>query len=211
MQPIIENKEQLIIADLQRDIKVCGLPLKDPGTTRLKTQGAHDPTPTPYFVLEELFEGIEFTPQSHLLDVGCGTGRVLAFHKSARIPGRATGIELDPDLAKCAQEWTRRYATIGAKQGDALDLPLGDFTHFYLFNPFDTNVLLKFLACIEAQVNHAVRLIHMSDNGETYFYMGRPGWTLVRQGEFHKYRNARGRAFDVYEHPQHYSIWRYEP
>lgn len=98
-----------------------------------------------------------------------------------------------------------------------------------------------------------MRLANMSDNGETYFYIGRTGWSPADEGAFQKYpprhsangreraslsRNApksatdkarlkatakdaagttyaqtppKGRQFNVYDHPQHYSIWRFEP
>lgn len=51
----ISNKDQLFAADEQRDIALCGRSLAEPGTTRFAKQGAHDPTPTPYFILEDLF------------------------------------------------------------------------------------------------------------------------------------------------------------
>ena len=85
------------------------------------------------------------------------------------------------------------------------------YTHLYLFNPFDTNVLMQFIMKIENEVRRPLTLIHMSDNGETYSYIGRTGWSLVRQGEFQEYRTATGRAITVYTHPQHFSIWKYAP
>lgn len=69
--------------------------LAGPGTTRFAQQGAHNPTPTPYFILENLFSELDFSEKSHLLDVGCGTGHVLSFFIHSNLPGRATGIELD--------------------------------------------------------------------------------------------------------------------
>lgn len=211
MTPQIESEEQLYAADCLRDERVCGFGLTDPGSTRFAKAGAHDPTPTPYFVLEELFQEFDFRWDSHLLDVGCGTGRVLAYFKEAGFEGRATGVELDPDLAAVAQRWTARYDNLDAVNGDVLDLSLGDYTHFYLFNPFDTAVLLKFLGALEAQATRKITLVHMSDNGETYFYMGRTGWSLVKQGSFQKYRNQRGRLIDIYGCPQTFSVWTFDP
>ena len=116
-----------------------------------------------------------------------------------------------PDLARFTASWTRGFANLDVIEGSAVDVPLAEYTHFYLFNPFDTVVLLDFLAAVEAQATRPVMLAHMSDNGETYFYIGRAGWSLVREGEFQKHPDSRGRMFSVYEHPQHYSIWRFEP
>ena len=99
----VSNKDQLFAADERRDCALCGCSLAEPGTTRFAKQGAHDPTPTPYFILENLFSELDFSEESHLLDVGCGTGRVLSFFIQSKLAGHATGIELDPDIAEYAQ------------------------------------------------------------------------------------------------------------
>ena len=207
----ISNKDQLFAADEQRDIALCGRSLAEPGTTRFAKQGAHDPTPTPYFILESLFSDLEFFDDSHLLDVGCGTGRVLSFFVQSGLPGKATGIELDPDIAEYARAWTRRFENVDVLCDNALEMPLDAFTHVYLFNPFDTNVLMQFIMKVEAEARRPLTLVHMSDNGETYSYIGRSGWSLLRQGEFQSYRTATGRSFHVYDCPQHFSIWRFDP
>lgn len=101
-QHAISSKDQLMAADEARDIATCGCSLMRLANTRFANAGAHDPTPTPYFVLEELFGRFELGPDSHVLDVGCGMGRVLAYFAEAGLPGRMTGIELDPALAQFA-------------------------------------------------------------------------------------------------------------
>ena len=207
----VSNKDQLFAADECRDCALCGCSLAEPGTTRFAKQGAHDPTPTPYFILENLFSELDFSEESHLLDVGCGTGRVLSFFIQSKLSGHATGIELDPDIAEYARSWTRRFANVDVLCGSALETSLAPYTHLYLFNPFDANVLMQFIMKIENEVCCPITLIHMSDNGETYSYIGRTGWSLVRQGEFQDYRTATGRAITVYAHPQHFSIWKYVP
>lgn len=171
----VSNKDQLFAADERRDCALCGCSLAEPGTTRFAKQGAHDPTPTPYFILENLFSELDFSEESHLLDVGCGTGRVLSFFIQSKLSGHATGIELDPDIAEYARNWSRRFTNVDVLCGSALETPLAPYTHLYLFNPFDTNVLMQFIMKIENEVRRPLTLIHMSDNGETYSYIGRTG------------------------------------
>ena len=125
-----------------------------------------------------------------------------------------TGVELDDDLAHAASAWSRGFRGVEVVAGSALDMPLGDFTHFYLFNPFDNAALVAFLEALERQTAHAVTLVHMSDNGENYTYWGRPGWTLLEEGTFREYPAESGSEaarFQVFGCDQHYSIWRFDP
>ena len=174
-------------------------------------QGAHDPTPTPYFVLERLFAHFSFDAGSHLLDVGCSTGRVLAHFLRAGYPGHATGVELDPELAEVARAWTVPHANLQVIQGSVLDLDLSGFTDYYLFNPFDSNVLSKLIHAIEEQSAHPVTVVHMSDNGEVWWYLGRPGWSEVASGTFQDFKNGRGYPVRIYDDPQHWTVWRFDP
>ena len=203
----VDDVEGLRHLEATLDVAVCGVELVGRGTTRLRDQGAHDPTPTHYFVLEELFGHFRFGEGSHLLDVGCGTGRVLAFCLREGLPCKVTGVELDPQLADVAHTWSARYEGVEVLQGSVLDLDLGRFTDFYLFNPFDSDVLQRFIAQVEAQVTHPCTVVHMSDNGETWWYLGRAGWSELASGEIAGLRNVRGAEVQIFEHPQHYTVW----
>ena len=190
--------------DLRRDVAVAGRSLERVERTRHAAAGAHDPTATPYFVLEDLLDGLGLNADSHLLDVGCGAGRVLAFFVGAALPGRVTGVELDPALAEEAAAWSERYPNVRVVAGSALDLPLAGYTHVYLFNPFDTPVLTAFLDRLEREAVGPVTLVHMSDNGEWPAYVGRSRWALLREGTF----ELPGGEGDC---PQHFTIRRLEP
>ena len=190
--------------DLRRDVAVAGRSLERAERTRHAAAGAHDPTATPYFVLEALLDGLGLNADSHLLDVGCGAGRVLAFFVGAALPGRVTGVELDPALAEEAAAWSERYPNVRVVAGSALDLPLTGYTHVYLFNPFDAPVLTAFLDRLEREAVGPVTLVHMSDNGEWPAYVGRSRWALLREGTF----ELPGGEGDC---PQHFTIRRLEP
>lgn len=209
-KPLI-SYEDLLALEARIDKAVCGVSLAGPEESRLKHLGAHDSTPTPYFILEELFAHYSFGKASRLLDVGCGTGRVLAHFARESFPGRATGIELDPALATQARSWTERYPNLEVIEGSVLDIDLSPYTDFYLFNPFDQGILQQFIELAEVQVPHPFTLIHMSDNGDTWRYVGRPGWTEVASGAFSTYLSDGGRTIEVYDWPQHYTVWHHEP
>lgn len=174
-------------------------------------RGAHEPTPTPYFILSDLLGRLGLDAGAHVLDVGCGAGRVFAYAAATGSPCRVTGVEVDAALADRAAAWTRGNDRFRVLNASALDIPLSGYTHFYLFNPFDSDVLVRFLDGIEGQVRHKVVLIHMSDNGEWLAYLGRPGWRRAGEGEYHMHPSPGGGEFPMFGCPQHYSIWEYDP
>ena len=63
---------------------------------------------------------------------------------------------------------------------------------------------------LEEQLTHPFTLIHMSDNGDTWRYVGRPSWSEVASGSIKNCQNDRGHKFSVYEWPQHYTVWHYD-
>lgn len=209
MGHMIEGNSDLLALEAAKDIAVCGVSLADWERTRYRNLGAHDPTPTHYFVLEHLFRYYSLCSVSHLLDVGCGSGRVLAYYLAMGLPGKITGVELDPGLADKAQSWVSRYENANVLQASVLNLDLGQYTDFYLYNPFDSDVLQRFIEQVEHQVKRPCTVIHMSDNGETWWYEGRRGWDVRASGEFLTYRISDGEAIRAFDHPQHYTVWRY--
>lgn len=205
------TREELFQADIARDIVLAGRPLVAPYATRFAEEGAHDPTPTPYFVLDELLASLHLGEGDHLLDAGCGCGRVLAYATQCFPAARATGVELDPKLARIAQAWTEPHPNLAVRKASVLDLDLAPYTHIYLFNPFNTAVLARFLDKLAREARRPVTLVHMSDNGETYSYIGRPGFSLMFEGSIQSCRTAQGEVVEVFGCPQHWSRWRFTP
>lgn len=208
---LVCSEADLVAQDIETDKAICGISLFAPDEPRFVERGAHSSSPTFYFVLEELFRHLDLDSRSHLLDVGCGTGRVLAYFLQKGLPGRATGVELDPEMAEVARSWSKGHDNLEVLEGSVLDLDLSPYTHFYLFNPFDPNVLRRFVEAIEEQATGPCTVIHMSDNGDTWCYQGRLGWSELADGTFYTYRNARGYEIKVYQCHQHYTVWRYDP
>ena len=208
---MIRTLGELLAHEAQVDKEFCGIDLAEQQETRFKQLGANDPTPTHYFILDQLFPYFELDERSHVLDVGCGAGRVLAYFLREGLPGRMTGVELDPQLAAVARDWTEPYPNVEVLQGSVLDLDFAAYTGFYLFNPFKAGVLRRFVRAVEARVKRPVTVVHMSDNGDTWWYVGRDGWTELASGKMQHFRNERGVAVKVFEQPQHYTVWRFEP
>lgn len=98
--------------------------------------------PTPYSVLECLADSGHIRRKDHLLDYGCGKGRV-AFFMAATVGCRMTGIDYSQKLIDIAKE--NRSAS---RLGDRITLrcclaeqyePQNENT-FFFFNPFSEKV-----------------------------------------------------------------------
>lgn len=146
-----------------RDKQLCGDSLEGSALSQFADEGAHAPTASHYFVLEDLFGRLGLSDRSHVLDVGCGAGRALLFHSHHGYPGRMDGVELDPELAARARRATRGFCQVNVMQASVLDIPLQGYTHFYLFNPFDSWVLERFVEKLEADVSAAKAGVEWGD------------------------------------------------
>ncbi len=98
--------------------------------------------PTPYSVLQRLADSGHIGRKAHLLDYGCGKGRV-AFFMAATVGCRVTGIDQSQKLIDMAKE-NRRASGLGDRVRLecclAEQYAVKDETAFFFFNPFSGKV-----------------------------------------------------------------------
>ena len=100
--------------------------------------------PTPYCVLERLAYCGYLGKKNHLIDYGCGKGRV-DFFLAWQVRCRTTGVEYDERMIKAAEE-NKQRAVSGAKTTFILEnaaffqVP-ESADRFYFFNPFSVEIL----------------------------------------------------------------------
>ena len=120
--------------------------------------------PLPYRSLCALARHLKLSPDDHLLDIGCGKGRVLCFFALRRVRW-CSGIEIMRGLAEDARRNARhlrgRRAPIDVTQGDAIGAEIGDATIIYLFNPFSAAVLEPVLRNIETSLQARPRKLRI--------------------------------------------------
>jgi SAM-dependent methyltransferase len=95
-----------------------------------------------YGTLERVFEG-RVRDRDVLVDVGCGSGRVLATWLHRYPAQRVVGIEIEERVAR---QTARRFAKeprCTVLRGDAVNAIPGDATLLYLFNPFDRATMVR--------------------------------------------------------------------
>lgn len=122
-----------------------------------------------YLVLYRIFELV--TPHTKLfdfVDIGCGKGRP-AFVAESYGYEKLTGIELDKELAEAARENLKHYSlkrkssTIEFITANALEYNYKNKpTVYFLFNPFNEEVLKKVLARITLSTNSETWFVYMN-------------------------------------------------
>lgn len=194
------------IIDGIHDRRICGYDLTRRRDTNI--EGGNHYAPTCYWNLDEIFKTAKFTEEDSFVDVGCGKGRVLAWWLGKGLPGKCTGIELDPFVAGVAKKWLKNYPEERVRliEGNALEQDYSGYTKIYIFRPFAKEFLIKFLERIEAQLTHPVQLYYMSDQFSREVLWNRPGWKGIRRRRIHKKY-----GLCMYWTPQYYSIWKYDP
>lgn len=133
---------QNLVGDL-RDGCFCGGIIQ----SRFKEKGAYQTQHTDYRSLEEVFfnNDLGISPDDVLVDVGCGKGRVISFWLRRKLGAKYIGIELDPEVAAISAERFKNDPRVRIIQGDAVEnLPV-EGTLFYLWNPFNADVLQRFV------------------------------------------------------------------
>ena len=98
--------------------------------------------PTPYSVLERLVQSGTIRRKDHLLDYGCGKGRVVCFMAS-QIGCHVTGLDHSGKLIDIARE-NRSQSRTGdrtvLKCCRAEQYPVTDENVFFFFNPFSEKI-----------------------------------------------------------------------
>jgi SAM-dependent methyltransferase len=132
-----------MIRNAIRDLRYGGL-LGGTVKSRYEHLGAHDVGNADYDDLAILFAAADVRPDDVIVDVGCGKGRALNWLLGHHQGNRLVGIELDPEICAATAARLRKHAQVEVLCGDALELLPADGTLFYLFNPFDADVMERF-------------------------------------------------------------------
>jgi len=133
--------------------------------------------PTLYLELNRLFSKYPFSSNDHIIDYGCGKGRVLfvaAYNRCRNI----TGIEINKEMYIAALENLDRFKSknrtnsiINIYNMDAKDYnSLDEINKFFFFNPFHLKVFLKVFNLIHSSIEKHPREVTL------FFYMPVMSW-----------------------------------
>ena len=128
------------------------LNIETDGTDKYHTSHLyHRYEPTPYDMLNHLFQSYTLSEGDYVVDYGCGKGRV-DFFLSYQTKAKTIGIEYDERIYQCASE-NQKTAVSGARtefvlaRAETYEVS-SEVNRFYFFNPFSVELLRKVMARI---------------------------------------------------------------
>lgn len=138
----------------------------------------HRYEPTPYEVLDTLFEYKPLSPDDVLVDYGSGLGRV-SFYASYRFACQSIGVEHSEQYFERSLKNLETYegdkSLVSFCYGKAEEYPIGKTENiFYFFNPFSITIFRKVINQLLASLVTAPRtvtLVLYYPEDETIFYL----------------------------------------
>jgi ubiquinone/menaquinone biosynthesis C-methylase UbiE len=85
-------------------------------------------------VHKRLLTKVELPPQANILDLGCGTGRLLDRLASQFPDLRGTGLDLSPQMVRIARQKNRHHPRLIYLEGNAEALPFAENQFNAVFN-----------------------------------------------------------------------------
>lgn len=151
--------------------------------TRFQNDGAFNTQSSKEYFVQLILDNVPITENDIFVDVGCGVGKVLSMlntHSKLTI----IGVEIDPIVAAFARDRVKDMDNVRVITGNILDCKSEIMlaTVFYLFNPFNSNVLDSFLALVEEIGRKDVRIIYSNDVYKQVFE--KHHWELIPYKSF---------------------------
>ena len=208
INPFVALSNRLSCAfDAAKDKKICGRKLGVfVPTPYADSHGATGSQSAPYIGLGKVLKGLYLARNDSFVDIGCGKGRVIAYLLSRGFQCSITGIEINPEVASVAKDWTAKYNNVEIVEGDAFGLDYNDYNVLFMYRPMETDTFKLFIDLLEMTLTHSIRLYYYVDGQSGYHLNDRPGWTLEKR---HNIFFVKG--LFIHREPQRYSVWTYSP
>ncbi|OLS36780.1 class I SAM-dependent methyltransferase [Bacillus sp. MRMR6] len=153
----------------------------------------HRYEPTPYSALEKLFEQYEIARGDHLVDFGCGKGR-LNFYVHHVFKASVLGIEMNVNFYKEAMENRIRYLRKFKRQGENIQfqcLTAEQYqiksvdNKFYFFNPFSIQIFIQVINNIFLSVEQSARevdlILYYPSSDYIYYLENKTPFEMIRE------------------------------
>lgn len=171
----------------------------------------HRYEPTPYEVLHHLFEHYELKPSDHVVDYGCGKGR-LNFYIHHYFHARVTGIEMNETFYDIAINNKASYLKKHRRPTDSLNFYCclaEDYeidptdNKFYFFNPFSIQIFRKIieniLISLEQHPREVELILYYASDEYQYFLEHRTTFTLKQEVLLPNHQRDHRERFLIYQ------------
>jgi SAM-dependent methyltransferase len=170
----------------------------------------HRYEPTPYHALEKLFAEYELTSSDHIVDFGCGKGR-LNFFIHYLFHASVTGVEMNEKLYEEAMENKANYLIKAKNKGEIqfqcclaekYEINPLDNT-FYFFNPFTIPIFWKIINNILVSVEKSKRevdvILYYPSEDYIYYLENHTLFELIKEIQLPGlYENNANERFLIY-------------
>lgn len=155
---------------------------------------------TPYSIIRKAFKRIKMR-RGKFIDIGCGSGRVVAWASKKGLFDECYGIEKDEKAFSKAKNNTKRNKKITIIKGDAFDLDFSNFDCFYMWKPMKRDSWIALISKILACPGHKVMIL--VNDSEIYDWLSKNEiCTLVFRSRFETIYGTK-----ISSSKSMYSIW----
>lgn len=171
----------------------------------------HRYEPTPYEMLNYLFEQYQLKSTDHVVDYGCGKGR-LNFYIQHYFHAHVIGIELNETFYEDAMRNKDNYLKKHRRQKDCIDfycclaedyLIQPTDNKFYFFNPFSIQIFRKIVENILISLENTPRevelILYYASDEYQYFLEHRTAFTLKQEITLPNYKRDHRERFLIYQ------------
>lgn len=155
----------------------------------------HPYEPTPYSALEELKKHYEVIAQDHIVDFGCGKGR-LNFYMHYLFHASVTGIEMNEGFYHEALINKENYLKKSKRNEESIQFLCCKAEHydiqpadnrFYFFNPFSIQIFMKVVNNILRSIENSYRetdlILYYASDDYRYFLENQTAFCLLQEVE----------------------------
>lgn len=133
-----------------------------------------------YRALSKIFEN-RIRESDVLVDVGCGPGRVITWWQSHYPANQKIGIEIDEAIAWQTQKRLNKHQNVTIISGDAIENIPENGTIFYLYNPFEIEVVEAFKDRLASLFDPSRKILLLYHNCKHLsVFENDPDWSVER-------------------------------
>jgi SAM-dependent methyltransferase len=169
------------VSDGLLDLKYCGAFLGGSVRPSPKAPGAFATESTYYSVLAHIFRTVPLGKGDILVDVGCGKGRVLLWAVKHGYQNKMIGIEVNERIASGTRKRMSSFPNVEIRTLDIRQYLPKEGTYFYLYNPFEREVVAAFKKrLLQVRGDRPTTIVYYNPQYIDLF-LGDPHWEVTVQ------------------------------